>query len=233
MTDPEPDPEPAVGLARAARDDALTAGGLVAAVGGPLGIVESVLPTLVFVVLQQIASIRAAPDPLPRSELLPIALIPLGISIVLLAYRAIRRQPLRTAIGGAVVVAASAALTLVSGDSNNNFVLGFVINAVYLVAILVSLVVRRPLIGILLAALTQDPSWAADRARRRLAARLTVLWSLLFAIRLLVEVPLYAAQASLGLGIARIVLGLPLYAIVLMITVIAVQAARRPRARTV
>ena len=232
MSDPERDPEPTVGLARAGQDDALSARGLVAAVGGALGIVESVVPTLVFVVLQQVASIRAAPDPLPREELLPIALIPLGISILLLAYRALRHQPLRTAVGGAVVVAASAALTLVSGDSNNNFVLGFVINAVYVVAIVISLVVRRPLIGILLAALVQDPGWTADRARRRLAARLTVLWGLLFAIRLAVEVPLYAAHASLGLGIARIVLGLPLYAVVLMATVIAVQASRRPGART-
>ena len=51
------------------------------------------------------------------------------------------------------------------------------------------------------------------------------------AIRLAVELPLYfAGDRVVELGIARIVLGLPLYSIVLVVTVLVVQALRRRRA---
>lgn len=228
MTAPGPgDDRPAEGLARAAGDEPLTVAGLVAAVGGVLGIVESVVPTLLFVVLQQVASIRSAPAPLPREALVPVVVIPLAVSLLLLLVRVLRRQSVRTAVGGALVVAASAALALISGDSNNNYALGLVINAVYLLALLVSLAARRPLIALLLAGITQDRGWTEEPTRRRLGARLTVLWGALFAVRLAVELPLFLLREQLALGIARVVLGVPLYAVVLMTTVLAVQALRR------
>lgn len=213
-------------LARAVRADRLSARELVAAVGGVLGIVESVVPPLLFVVLYQVAAIRAAPDAVARPALVPIVLVPLVLSVLLVALRLVRRQSVRTAAGGAVVVGVSALLTLVSGDANANYVPGFVVDAAYLLALLVSLALRRPLIGLVVGALTQDPAWGAGR--RRLAGWLTALWCLLFAVRLVVEVPLYlAGDRVVALGIARIVLGLPLYALVLVVTVLAVQAVRR------
>ncbi len=83
-------------------------------------------------------------------------------------------------------------LVLVSGDASTNYVPGFFINAVYGLAFLVSLLVRRPLVGVAVAALTQR-SVAVD-AHRRLFAWLTVAWVALFAVRLAVELPLYFAH---------------------------------------
>lgn len=222
-----PDAPEGTGLARLAGDEPLTFRSLVGAVGGVLGIVESVVPTLLFVVLQQIASIRSAPEPLPREALVPVVVIPLAMSLLLVLIRVLRRQGVGTAIGGALVVAVSAVLALVSGDSNNNYALGLVINAAYLLGLLVSLVLGRPLIAVLLASVTQDRGWTVDRSRRRVGARLTLLWSGLFAVRLAVELPLFLLREQLALGIARVVLGVPLYAVVLMATVLTVQALRR------
>jgi hypothetical protein len=57
---------------------------------------------------------------------------------------------------------------------------------------------------------------------------LSLLWVALFAVRLVVELPLFlAGNKVVELGIARIVLGLPLYSIVLVVTVLVVQALRR------
>jgi hypothetical protein len=128
----------------------------------------------------------------------------------------------------------SAALVLVTGDANTNYLPGFVINVVYGLVFLVSVLVRRPLVGVVTGLLVSDSGWRRDRAFRRAATWLSLLWVLLFAVRLAVEVPLYlAAQASgraedtVALGIARIVLGLPLYSVVLVVTVLVVQALRR------
>ena len=230
MTDRErpPDRAEATGLARAASTEPLTMRGLLEAVGGVLGIAESVLPPLLFVVLYQVAAIQAAPKAVPRADLVPIVIAPLAVSAALIVFRLIRRQSLRTAIGGALVVGVSAALTLATGDANTNFVPGLVINAAYGGAFLLSLLVRRPLIGLVVGLLLSDPSWRTERPKRRMATGLSTLWVALFAIRLAVELPLYlAGDQVVALGIARIVLGLPLYAPVLVLTVLGVQALHR------
>lgn len=218
-------------LAGAVRGEPLGLRGLLAAVGGPLGIVESVVPPLVFVVLYQVAAIGAAPQAVPRSALVPIVVVPLACSAVLLGYRVLRKQKVGAAIAGAIVVAVSALLVLVTGDANANYVPGFFINGAYGLAFLVSLLVRRPLVGVAAAALTQQGEWREDRRRRRLFAWLTAAWVALFGIRLAVELPLFfAGHQVVALGIARIVLGVPLYALVLVLTVLGVQAGVARRA---
>jgi hypothetical protein len=228
VTDPR---DSVTGLARAAQGGPLTARGLLASIGGWLGVVESVLPPLLFVVLYQVAAISAAPQPVGRDSLIVIVAVPLVVSLLFVAYRAIRRQRLAAAGVGAGIVGVSAVLVLVSGDASTNYVPGFFINAVYGLAFLVSLLVRRPLVGVAVAALTQRT--VAVAAHRRLFAWLTVAWVALFAVRLAVELPLYFAHQIVPLGIARILLGVPLYSIVLVVTVLGVQAAtaaRTPRA---
>jgi MFS family permease len=226
MTDdrrPEPQ-EARSGLARAADDRPLTAKGLVDAIGGPLGIVESVLPPLLFVVYYQVVAIRSAPHPVDRPA-------PLVLSALFVLYRLLRHQRPGGAISGAVLVGVSAALVLVTGDANTNYLPGFFINAAYGLAFLVSVLVGRPLVGVVTGLLTSDAGWRGDRALRRAATWLSLLWVLLFAVRLAVELPLYfAGDKVVELGIARIVLGLPLYSIVLVVTVLVVQALRRRRA---
>jgi hypothetical protein len=216
------------GLARAADDRPLTARGLIDAVGGPLGIVESVLPPLLFVVYYQVVAIRSAPQAVERPALIPIVAAPLVLSAVFALYRLVRRQKPGGAISGALLVAVSAVLVLVTGDANANYLPGFFINAVYGLVLLGSVLVRRPLVGVVTGLLTSDTGWSRDRAFRRAATWLSLLWVLLFAVRLVVELPLYlAGDKVVELGIARIVLGLPLYSIVLVVTVLVVQALRR------
>ncbi|MDH2442324.1 DUF3159 domain-containing protein [Amnibacterium sp. CER49] len=221
---------PATGLARAASAEQMSLRGLVAAIGGPLAIVESVLPALVFVVAYQTAALLAAPAQVPRSALVPCVVAPLVLAALFLAWRLVRRQRVMAAVGGAVAAAASAVLALVTGDANENFVPGLITNAAYAAVILLTLLVRRPLIGLAVGVLVSDPRWRDDLAKRRAFTWLTLLWLALFAVRLVVEVPLYlAGDQVVALGIARIALGLPLYAPVLLLTVLVVQALYRGR----
>jgi hypothetical protein len=232
VSDDRQDPdERRTGLGRAADDSPLTGRGVLDAIGGPLGVVESVLPPLVFVVYYQVVAIRQAPVPVERPALIPIVLVPLALAALFVLVRVVRRQKPGGAISGAALVAVSAVLVLVTGDANANYLPGFFINAGYGLAFLVSVLVRRPLVGVVTGLLTSDAEWGRSAPLRRAATWLTLLWVLLFAIRLVVELPLYlAGDKVVELGIARIVLGLPLYSIVLVVTVLVVQALRRRRA---
>jgi MFS family permease len=204
---------------RSAVTGSLTIGRLLAAMGGWLGIAEGVLPALVFLVVFQLTT-----------ALVAAVVASLALSALFLAWRLLRRQNVTAAIGGALGAGLSAVLALVSSDSRNFFVVGLLTNAAYGAVLLVSVLVRWPLIGVAAAFLLGDQAtWRSDPVKRRLGTWLTLLWIGLFAVRLIVELPFYFAGRTEELGIARLLLGVPLYAPVLVLTVLAVQAVYRGR----
>ena len=224
---------PASGLARAAQAEPLTVRGLIAAVGGVLGIAEAVLPSLVFIVAYQVVALQAAPAAVSRDQLVPVVVPPLLLAALFVAVRLVRRQRVMTALGGAFGAALSAVLALASGNANQNFLPGLLVNVAYGVVFVASLLVRWPIVGVVVSFMMGDQrTWRRDPVKRRLYTWLTVVWVALFAIRLAVQLPLYlAGDQVVALGIAKIALGLPLYAPVLVLTILGVQAVyRRQRA---
>jgi hypothetical protein len=223
----------AVGLAMAARADALTFRSLISGIGGVLGILEAVLPPLAFLVAYQMLALQAAPRPVSRAALTACVVAPLVLAVLFVIWRIVKRQRLGAAIGGLLATGLSAVLALTSGNANDNFVPGLWINAGYGAVFLVTVLVGYPIIGVAVSLLMNDQrTWRSDPVKRRLFTWLTLLWVALFAVRLLVELPLYlAGNQVVALGVARIALGLPLYAPVLVLTVLGVQAVyRKPAA---
>jgi hypothetical protein len=202
--------------------EAPTSGALLKAMGGVRGLVESILPGLAFVVLFTITK------NLPVSVLVPVAL-----AVVFVLIRLITRTPWTSAIAGVLGIALSAGLALLTGNAKDNFLLGFVINGVFLVAIIVSIAVRWPLIGVIVALIRgEGPAWRQDAAKFRVALIASLLWVGLFALRLGVELPLYFAEGEDGslLGATKLILGVPLYAGMLWVTWLLVRTAySRPR----
>ncbi len=202
------------GLGRVEPGQAPTAGALLAAIGGVRGLVESILPPLIFLVIYTITQ-----------QLVPSVLAPLALAVVFVAVRLIARQNVTSAVVGALGIGLSAGLALLSGRAADNFLPGLVINVVLLLVMLVSIAVRRPLIGVLVGLLTGDADWRADAAKLRVALVATILWAVLPAIRLAVEVPLYLADDAAALAATKLLLGLPPYAIVLWVTWLLVRSA--------
>ena len=127
---------------------------------------------------------------------------------------------------GLVGVAFAAFIATRSGRAENFFLPGLIANAAYATAFLVSIVVRWPLVGVIVAQLDGEGSgWRADRVRFRTFTRASWLWAGLFAVRLLVQLPLYLAGAVVALGVARTAMGLPLFALGIWLTWLLV---RRP-----
>lgn len=202
------DAAPRRGLGAVAPGELPTAGALLAALGGVRGIIESILPGLVFLIVFAIT----------KSPWLSVV-APLAVSIAFVVIRAIQRGPLMSALGGLALVAVSAAAVLLSGDANENFLPGLWINAVLLVVTLVTIIVRWPLVGLLLGALTGDlTGWRKVRRTRSAATAATWIWFGLFAARLAAELPLYFAEQTEALAVVKLVMGIPLYAVVLWFT---------------
>jgi len=202
------------GLGQVAPGEVPTGRSLLKAVGGLRGLVESILPGLAFLVLY------ATTKNLPLSVLVPVAL-----AVLFVVTRLLTRTPVTQAFAGIVGIAISAILALISGRAEANFIPGIVINTLSLAVLLISILVRWPLIGVIVGFLTNETSqWRHQKAKRRVLYLTTWLWAGLFALRLAVEVPLYLAHEAEWLAGVKLLLGVPLYAGMLWVTWLLVRA---------
>jgi hypothetical protein len=179
------------------------------ALGGPLGIVESGLPTLAFVTaytaLGQDASLAAV--------------IAGAIGVLTTIARLARRQTLQYALSGLAGLGLAIFVVSRTGKAENFFLPGLLFNAGYAGAAVVSNLVRWPLLGVVMGlAMSQGTAWRADPSHVRLYRRGTWMWAGLFSLRLAVQLPLYLAGAVVALGVARIAMGVPLFAIGIWLT---------------
>lgn len=200
------------GLGRAVQagldGEAVSASGLLSAIGGWRGVVESLLPATLYLIVYSFTQ---------EANLAVIA--PVIIVVLAVGWRLIRREPLTAALSGAVGVAVCVASVLLTGDGSNYFVPGFFINGAWILAHSISLMVGWPLIGLLLGFFRGSLTEWRRHARLRQAALVTTLiWIALFAARLAVQLPLYFAGHTEALGIARLVMGVPLFALGILFT---------------
>lgn len=185
------------------------------AIGGWRGILESVLPSLAFVVLFTIS-----PEPLILSLGVSV-----GIAALFTIVRLVQKSPPSAAIGGLVAAAAAAALALFTGRGVDNFVPGLITNAAYGTAMLVSALIGWSLIGLAVGFLMGDgTAWRQDRRKRRAFLWLGIAWAALFFARLAVQLPLYVAGEVAVLGTLKLIMGLPLFAPLIAVTWLVVRA---------
>lgn len=196
-------------------------GSVAGAVGGVWGIVDSILPGLLFVVVYTIT--RA---------LIPSLIAAVGSGVVLLGIAAIRRKPVGQAIGGFVGVAICAVFSLRSGDAADYFVPGFFITGSAAVLYAVSIFVRWPLIGIIVGYLRGE-AWRREPAKMRLYRGITWMWVGMFVLRLAIQLPLFFTGHVVALGTLRLILGVPLFALVIWISWMIIRQAQATQADSV
>lgn len=182
-----------------------TAGGQVdvlKTVGGVRGLVEALLPGIVF--LGVFMAIR---------ELNPALISSLVIAAVFTVARLVRKSGLTQALTGLFGVVICALVARTTGNARDFYVPGFFTNGAYLVALAISVFVRWPLMGLVFGFIRgEGTEWRHERGRRRAYNVATWVIVGVFTARLLVQLPLYAADNIEALGAARIVMGIPLYA---------------------
>lgn len=187
--------------------------------GGVLGIVETVLPGMVFIFAYAVWS----------DAWLCIA-VSATTSILFTVFRIVRRQAVTSALVGLVGVGASAAFALISNRPEDNFVFGLLTNLIYGLVFAGSLLVRRPLAGVIVSLLRPDDKrWFENKHHYRVYVGVTLLWVALFTVRLVIEYPLYLAGDIAALATAKLILGLPLYAPVLALSWLIVRSLYREK----
>lgn len=182
------------------------------AVGGVRGLIEAVLPSILFVVVFTITG-----------ETVPAVLTAVGTFALCLIIRLIQRIDITPALSGAIGVLISAVWAWRSGEAENYFAMGLWTNGAYLAGLLISIIVRWPIIGVAVSLLKgEDQSWRTDpqlAPRKRRYYLATWLWVGMFALRLAVQLPLYLAEDQVeALGIARVLMGPFLFGIVAWFT---------------
>lgn len=195
------------GLGAVVPGQAPTVDALFGAIGGVRGIVESLTPGFVFLIVFTVTG-----------DLVPSVVAPVAVAVVALLVRLVQRLPVLPAVSGGIGIALSAGLALWTGRAADNFVGGFIINAVSLSAFAISLLIRKPLVGVIAAVLAPKTAWLTDAAPRRAVTIASVLWVGFFALRLGVQLPLYFANLTSALAATKLIMGLPLYASMLWVT---------------
>lgn len=187
------------------------------ALGGPLGIAESVLPLVTYISAYTVLQSPATS-----------AWIALAVGGVLALARILRGQTVQYAIAGVFGVGLAALIVSRTGRAEDFFVPGLLANAGYALGCTVSIAVRYPAVGLAVGMMRgEGTGWRADRARVRIYARATWIWVTIFSLRLAVQFPLYLAGAVVALGTARVVMGLPIFGLGLWLTWLMLRAFER------
>ena len=139
-----------------------------------------------------------------------------AVAVIACIIRLIQRQSIQQAVSGFFGVAVGVILAAATGRGENYFAWGIVTNLAMAAAFALSVLARRSLVGFFYAMLTGLPTgWQREpslRPLRRRCALLTWMWAGLLACASPSKPPV-AAGAVAALGIAKLALGLPLFAL--------------------
>ena len=174
---------------------------IINALGGKKGLFDSGIPALIFLIVFNL-----------RDDVVDAALVALGLSAIITILRLIKREKLQSAISGIVGVLICYLLVRSTGKAEDFYLPGLFINAGYGGLYLLTNIAGWPLIGVVLGPLLgEDFHWRKVPERKRVYMLAGWLWVGLFFSRLAVQLPLYLSGNVNALGIARLIMGYPLF----------------------
>ncbi|MBM7081752.1 MULTISPECIES: DUF3159 domain-containing protein [Micromonospora] len=188
--------------------------------GGWRGLVESSIPVVVFVLANVVGELR------------PAVIASVGVAVLIAIVRLVQRRPVRHAVNGLFGIAIGAAIAWRTGDERDFYLPGILYGIGYGIALLLSAVIRQPLVGWIWSVLVAKgrSEWRDDPRLVRTFTQLTVLWGVVWLAKVGVQAGLYLAHQDTALGVARLALGYPPYALLLLITVWVVRRVTRESA---
>lgn len=186
------------------------------AIGGWRGLIDSGLPSMLFILIFVF-----------QKNLNNALIASLVLGGILLIIRLFERKSLTQVFSGFIGLSISVFLTWRTKDASNFFLTGIVTNGIYGFFLLISVLIRKPLIGFLVGSLVGDTSgWLKHPLLVRAYTTVTWLWVAVFGLRLLVQIPLYLNDNIALLGTVKIFMGWPLYLFAVWLTYQIVQTAR-------
>ncbi|MCR3754528.1 DUF3159 domain-containing protein [Lentzea californiensis] len=167
--------------------------------GGPMGLVYSTVPVIVFVTANAF---------LPLLMTIAISMV---VALALTGFRLLRGERFTSAIGSLLGVAAAAGVVAWTGSAKDFFVIGIWVALAGFIVASGSVLARRPLTGLvwnLLHGRTHD--WRADRSVLRAHDVATLAAAAVCGGRFAVQQWLYLVDSTGWLAFSKVAMGTPL-----------------------
>ena len=196
---------------------------VLARLGGRRGLVDGAAPPLLF------AATEVGAGALGHDHrALPAAVtVSVASAVALGVLRRVQGATLAGVLRGLLGLAAAAGVALWTGRARDFFLPGMYVDGAYAAALGLSALVGRPLVAYAYAALFRTArEWRHDRALRRVLSAATLGWAATYAVRVIVQVVLYRLDEPELLAVAKLVLGWPLTAVAVVLTLRATRRAR-------
>jgi len=178
---------------------------ILAALGGTRGLVDSGLPSVLFLVVFNFGH-----------HLHAALYASIALSIVLTIFRLLKRESLQHALSGLFGIAICALFAGHSGKASAFYLPSIYKNIFFLALYGGANVIRFPLLGMVIGPIVgENLEWRKHPARKKVYTQAGWLWAGMFALRIAIQYPLYRANKLNELGVANFFLGYPLYLIVL------------------
>ncbi|TFV54748.1 DUF3159 domain-containing protein [Mycobacterium sp. PS03-16] len=189
---------------------------LLARAGGVRGLVYTALPVALFAPVSALFG------------LLPAIVAALGAAAVILGWQLLRRESPRPALLGFAGVVVCAGFAWVTGRVKDFYLPGIWMYLALAVVFTASVLVRRPLVGVVWAWVTgRDGAWRRIRRVRRVFDGATLMMAAVSWLRFGVQFYLYDTDQAGLLAVARIAMGWPVFVVTSSVLYLAVRTATR------
>lgn len=184
--------------------------------GGVRGVIESMLPGLLFVICFVVTR-----------NVQTTVIASAALAVLQVVARLIQRQSIMGALSGLVSVGICLIWVWTSHQARDYYMMGFITNAVYGALLAISLIARVPALGLVIESIRKMPTenfgawlheWLDYRPLKRAYMYVTGLWIGVFALRLVLQVPLYLTNHVVWLGTVRLLMGLPFWALAIWVS---------------
>ncbi len=193
-----------------------TTGTFVEAMGGKRGLLDSALPATAFVLT------RIITDSLNTS-----IVVALGIGVGLLVLRTRRGEPLTQVWSGFFGLVIAVLFARATGTGEGFFLPGIITTALTGVGFAVSLILRRPAVGLVLATFDEKyAGWRTHPGLFRACMLATAVWTVTFFIRSGIAYWLYS-QPGDNDGLLFVVINIVKYVCIAVAAVVSVVLVRR------
>jgi hypothetical protein len=186
--------------------------------GGARGMIESALPFIAFTIAWVIAR-----------QLYPAIAAAVVTALLLALIRLIQRQSIKYVVQAVIPTVIAALIATRTGRAQDVFLPGILYNGALAVLSLVTVAIRKPLVGFIIGAAVGDPTgWARDRGLVNMTSKLTLVLAVPYVARFVIQLPLFLAGQVVLLGIAKVVLGWPMLIAALTVIGIMLSKGRTP-----
>lgn len=199
--DPTADPGPtAPGPGGPADSAAVTEAALFEAFGGVRGMVETVVPGLLFVTIYTV-----------NKDLHSSAIAALAVSLVLVAVRLLRKDTAKHAFSGIFGVAFGVVFAMMTGNAKDFYLPGMLYTLGLALAYIVTAVAGVPLIGLMLGPVFKENlSWRTrNPGRKKAYTKASYAWGLILLGKSAILFPLYWWADTTQLGWVLVALKIP------------------------